>query len=90
MIFGTLAWTIELYMTKYIIGENFISGGATLYKNPSNQTVQAEQENIEIDLVSDDDNLTADYLDSISDINEISDGLSEDHEEEDINDFDFG
>ena len=50
---------------------------------------QAEQENIEIDLVSDDDNLTADYLDSISDINEIPDALPED-EEEDINDFDFG
>ena len=40
MIFGTLAWTIELYMTKYIIGEIFSSGGATLYKNPSDQTVK--------------------------------------------------
>ena len=39
MIFGTLAWTIELFMTKYIIGEMFSSGGATLYKNPSDQTV---------------------------------------------------
>ena len=39
MSFGTLAWTIELYMTKYIIGEIFSSGGATLYKNPSDQTV---------------------------------------------------
>ena len=39
MIFGTLAWTIELYMTKYIIGEIFSSGGATLYKKPSDQTV---------------------------------------------------
>ena len=39
MILGTLAWTIELYMTKYIIGEIFSSGGATLYKNPSDQTV---------------------------------------------------
>ena len=39
MIFGTLAWTIELYMTKYIIGEIFSSGRATLYKNPSDQTV---------------------------------------------------
>ena len=38
-ISGTLAWTIELYMTKYIIGENFSSGGATLYKNPFDQTV---------------------------------------------------
>ena len=39
MIFRTLAWTIELYMsmTKYIIGESFSSGGATLYKNPSDQ-----------------------------------------------------
>ena len=39
MIFGTLAWTIELNMTKYIIGEIFSSGEATLYKNPSDQTV---------------------------------------------------
>ena len=39
MIFGTLAWTIELYMTNtYIIGEIFSSGRATLYKNPSDQT----------------------------------------------------
>ena len=42
MIFGTLAWTIELYMTKYIIGEIFSSGGATLYKKPSDQTVTEE------------------------------------------------
>ena len=41
--FGTLAWTIELYMTKYIISEIFSSGGATLYKNPSDQTVEAGQ-----------------------------------------------
>ena len=27
------------WMTKYIIGEFFSSGGATLYKNPSDQTV---------------------------------------------------
>ena len=39
MIFGTLAWTIELYMAKYIIGEIFSSGRATLYKNPFDQTV---------------------------------------------------
>ena len=26
-------------MTKYIIGEIFSSGGATMYKNPSDQTV---------------------------------------------------
>ena len=39
MIFGTLAWTIELNMTKYIIGEIFSSGGATLYKNSFDQTV---------------------------------------------------
>ena len=39
MIFGNLAWTIELYITKYIIGEIFSSGRATLYKNPSDQTV---------------------------------------------------
>ena len=30
---------LELYMTKYIIGENFSSGRATLNKNPSDQTV---------------------------------------------------
>ena len=40
MIFGTLAWTIEFYMTKYIIGEILSSGGATLYRNPSDQTVR--------------------------------------------------
>ena len=27
--------TTELWMTKYIIGEIFSSGGATLYRNPS-------------------------------------------------------
>ena len=43
MIFGTLAWTIELYMIKYIIGEIFSSGGATLYTNPSDQTVISGQ-----------------------------------------------
>ena len=31
--------TTELWMTKYIIGEIFSSGRATLYKNPSEQTV---------------------------------------------------
>ena len=31
--------TTELWMTKYIIGEIFSSGGATLYKNLSDQTV---------------------------------------------------
>ena len=31
--------TTELWMTKYIISEIFSSGGATLYKNPSDQTV---------------------------------------------------
>ena len=38
-IFNILDNTTELSMTKYIIGENFSSGGATLYKNPSDQTV---------------------------------------------------
>ena len=33
-------------MTKYIIGEIFSSGGATLYKNPSDQTVLGS-ENVE-------------------------------------------
>ena len=31
--------TTELWMTKYIIGDIFKYGGATLYKNPSDQTV---------------------------------------------------
>ena len=31
--------TTELWMTKYLIGEIFSSGDATLYKNPSDQTV---------------------------------------------------
>ena len=39
MIFNILDNTTELWMTKYIIGENFSSGGATLYKNHSDQTV---------------------------------------------------
>ena len=38
-IFIILDNTTELWMTKYIIGEIFSSGGATLYKNPSDQTV---------------------------------------------------
>ena len=39
MIFNILDNTTELWMAKYIIGEFFSSGGATLYKNPSDQTV---------------------------------------------------
>ena len=38
-IFNILDNTTELYMIKYTIGEIFSSGGATLYKNPSDQTV---------------------------------------------------
>ena len=38
-IFNILDNTTELWMTKYIICEIFSSGGATLYKNPSDQTV---------------------------------------------------
>ena len=38
-IFNILDKATELSMTKYIIGEIFSSGGATLYKNPSDQTV---------------------------------------------------
>ena len=38
-IFNILDNTTELWMTKYIISEIFSSGGATLYKNPSDQTV---------------------------------------------------
>ena len=39
MIFNILDNTTELWMTKYMIGEIFSSGRATLYKNPSDQTV---------------------------------------------------
>ena len=39
MIFNILDNTTELWMTKYIIDEIFSSGGTTLYKNPSDQTV---------------------------------------------------
>ena len=39
MIFNILDNTTELWMTKDIIGEIFSSGGATLYKNLSDQTV---------------------------------------------------
>ena len=42
MIFNILDNTTELWMTKYIIGEIFSSGGATLYKNPSDQTEVGE------------------------------------------------
>ena len=38
-IFNILDNTTELWMTKYIIGEIFSSGRATLYKNPSDQTL---------------------------------------------------
>ena len=38
-IFNILDDTTELWMTKYIIGEFFSSGGEILYKNPSDQTV---------------------------------------------------
>ena len=40
-IFNILDNTTELWMTKHIIGEIFSSGGATLYKNPSDQTVNS-------------------------------------------------
>ena len=39
MIGNILDNTTELYMIKYAIGEIFSSGGATLYKNPSDLTV---------------------------------------------------
>ena len=41
MIFNILENTTELYITKYIIDEIFSSGGSTLYKNSSDQTVTA-------------------------------------------------
>ena len=40
-IFNILDNTTELWMTKYIIGEFLSCGGATFYKNPSDQTVKA-------------------------------------------------
>ena len=40
MICNILDNTTELYIIKYTIGEIFSSGGATLYKNPSDQTVR--------------------------------------------------
>ena len=43
MIFNIFDNTTELWMTKYIIGEIFSSGGATLYKNPSDQTVTSTE-----------------------------------------------
>ena len=39
MIGNILDNTTELSMIKYTFGEIFSSGGATLYKNPSDQTV---------------------------------------------------
>ena len=38
-IFNILDNTTELWIAKYKISEFFSSGGATLYKNPSDQTV---------------------------------------------------
>ena len=40
MIGNILDNTTELYMIKYTFGEIFSSGRATLYKNPSDQTVK--------------------------------------------------
>ena len=40
MIGNILDNTTELYMIKYKFGEIFSSGGATLCKNPSDQTVR--------------------------------------------------
>ena len=39
MIGNILDNTTELYMIKYAFGEIFSSGGPTLCKNPSDQTV---------------------------------------------------
>ena len=44
-IFNILDNTTELWMTKYIIGEILSSGGATLYMNPSDQTVKEHKQN---------------------------------------------
>ena len=42
-IFNILDNTTELWMTKYIIGGFFSTGGATLYNNPSDQTVLSDE-----------------------------------------------
>ena len=42
MIGNILDNTTELHMIKYTFGEIFSSGGATLYKNPSDQTVPSD------------------------------------------------
>ena len=43
MIGNILDNTTELYMIKYTFGEIFSSGGATLCKNPSDQTVSQQR-----------------------------------------------
>ena len=53
MLCNILDNTTELWMTKYIIGEIFSSGGATLYKNPSDQTVYSLRLEITIFQLSD-------------------------------------
>ena len=42
-IFNILDNTTELWMTKYIIGQIFSSGGGTLSKKPSDQTAGRKQ-----------------------------------------------
>ena len=44
MIFNILDNTTELWMTEYIVAEIFSSGGATLYKHPSDQTAYSTRE----------------------------------------------
>ena len=51
-IFNILDNTTELWITKYIIDEIFSPGGATLYKNPSDQSVlNTVFQNIYIDVI---------------------------------------
>ena len=52
MIGNILDNTTELYMIKYTFGEIFSSGGATLCKNPSDQTVTSYTLNSYLRLVS--------------------------------------
>ena len=47
MIGNILDNTTELYMIKYTFGEIFSSGGATLRKNPSDQTVYVHKKNLQ-------------------------------------------
>ena len=60
-IFNILDNTTELWMTRYLIGDLFSSGGETLYNNSPDQTALCGQQNI-ISLISHDNLLTISKL----------------------------